>query len=74
MTKSGKAVGLSGKVVDMIKTAGDTGATMIRNLAAAIIRDGKVLNDWEQSFIVSLYKGKVGALDRGSYQGLKLLE
>ena len=34
------------------------GASMIRDLAAAIIRDGKVPSDWEQSFIVRLYKGK----------------
>ena len=29
------------------------GALMIRDLAVAIIRDGKVPSDWEQSFIVS---------------------
>ena len=58
----------------MIKTAGDTGATMIHELATAIIRDGKVPTDWEQSFIVCLYKGKGDALDRGNYRGLKLTE
>ena len=50
--KSGKAAGPSGIVVEMIKAAGDTGATMIRDLATAIIGDGKVPTDWEQSFIV----------------------
>ena len=39
--KSGKAEGPSGIVVEMIKAAGDTGATMINDLATAIIRDGK---------------------------------
>ena len=58
----------------MIKAAGGTGATMIRDLATAIIRDGKVPTDWEQSFIVCLYKGKGDALDRGNYRGLKLNE
>ena len=72
--KSGKAAGPSGIVVEMIKAAGDTGATMIRDLATAIIRDGKVQTDWEESFIVCLYKGKGDALDRGNYQGLKLTE
>ena len=43
--KSGKAAGPSGIVVEMIKAAGDTGATMIRDLATAIIRDGKVPTD-----------------------------
>ena len=72
--KSGKAAGPSGIVVEMIKAAGDTGATMIGDLATAIIRDGKVPTDWEESFIVCLYKGKGDALDRGNYQGLKLTE
>ena len=35
--KLGKAAGPSGIVVEMIKAAGDTGATMIRDLATAII-------------------------------------
>ena len=72
--KSGKAAGPSGIVVEIIKAAGDTGATMIRDLATAIIRDGKVPNDWEQSFIVCLYKGKGDALDRDNHRGLKLTE
>ena len=72
--KSGKAAGPSSIVVEMIRPAGDTGATMIRDLATAIIRDGKVPTDWVKSFIVCLYKGKGDALDRGNYQGLKLTE
>lgn len=47
---------------------------MIQELASAIIRDGKVPADWEQRFIVCLYKGKGDALDRGNYRGLKLTE
>ena len=50
------------------------GASMIRDLAVAIICDGKVPSDWEQSFIVCLYKGKGDALERGNYCGLKLTE
>ena len=41
--KSGKAAGPSGIVVEMIKAACDTGATMIRDLTTAIIRDGTQL-------------------------------
>ena len=50
------------------------GASTIRDLAAAIICNGKVPSDWEQSFIVCLYKGKGDALERGNYRGLKLTE
>ena len=61
-------------MVEMIRAAGDMGALMIRDLAAAIICDGKVPSDWEQSFIVCLYKGNGDALERGNYRGLKLTE
>ena len=70
--KAGKAPGPSGIVVEMIRAAGDMGASMIRDLAVAIIRDGKEPSDWEQSFIVCLYKGKGDALERGNYRSLKL--
>ena len=56
--KRGKAAGPSGIVAEMIKAAGDTDATMIGDLVTAIIPDGKVPTDWEESFIVCLYKGK----------------
>ena len=67
--KAGKAPGPSSIVVEMIPAA-----SMIRDLAVAIIGDGKVPSDWEQSFIVCLYKGKGNALERGNYRGLKLTE
>ena len=44
------------------------------DLAAAIICDGKAPSDWEQSFIICLYKGKGDALDSVNYTGLKLTE
>ena len=72
--KVGKAPGPSGIIVEMIRAAGDMGTSMIGDLAAAIIHDGKVPSDWEQSFIVCLYKGKGDALERGNYLGLKLTE
>ena len=72
--KASKAPGRSGKVVEMIRAASDMGASMIRDLTAAIIRDGKVPSDWEQSFIVCLYKGKGDALERGNYHGLKVMK
>ena len=64
--KAGKERSPSGIVVEMIRVAGDMGASMIHDLAAAIIHDGKVPSVWEQSFIVCLYKGKGDALERGN--------
>ena len=62
-------------MVEMIRAAGDTGATMTRDLAIAIIRYGKAPADWEQSFIVCLNKGNVDALDRGTEnETMKVIE
>ena len=72
MMKSGKVAGSSGKVVELIKASCDTGATMTCDLLTAIICDGKVPTDWEQSFIVCLYKGKGDAMNRDNFHFLKL--
>ena len=58
--KAGKAPGPSGIVVEMIRAAGDMGASMIRDLAVAIIRDGKVPSDWEQSLPLQGKRGRIG--------------
>ena len=58
--------------MEMIKAAGDTGTNMIHILPYVIIHECKVLTEWEQSFIVCLYKGKGDAVAIGNYLGLKL--
>ena len=70
--KAGKAPGLSGIVVEMIRAAGDIGTSVTWQLQSSVI--GKVPSHWEQSFIICLYKGKGDELERGSYSGLKLKE
>ena len=72
--KNGKAPGPSGVVGEMLKASGDAGIDMLHHLVNAIIRDGSVPVDWQESYIISLYKGKGSALERGNYRGLKLLE
>ena len=62
--KAGKAPGPSGIVVEMIRAAGDMGTSMIRDLAAAIIRDGNVPSDWEQFHCLPL-QGKGGCIGKG---------
>ena len=57
--KLGKAAGPSGIVVEMIKAAGDTGATLIRDLATAIIHDGKVPLDWEKVSLSAFTRARV---------------
>ena len=69
---SGKAAGPSGIVAEMLKPVGEAGAVEVRDLIEDIISEGCIPTDWQESFIVSLYKGD--ALNRGNYRGLKLIE
>ena len=71
---SGKAAGPSGIVAEMLKPVGETGAVEVRDLIEDIISEGCIPTDWQESFIVNLYKGKGDALNRGNYRGLKLIE
>ena len=49
--KAGKAPDPSGIVVEMIRAAGDMGASMICDLAVAIICDGNVASDYTSSSV-----------------------
>ena len=71
---SGKAAGPSGIVAEMLKPVGEAGAEEVRDLVENIISEGCIPTDWQESFIVNLYKGKGDALNRGNYRGLKLIE
>ena len=71
---SGKAAGPSGIVAEMLKSVGEAGAEEVRDLVKNIISEGCIPTDWQESFIVNLYKGKWDALKRGNYRGLKLIE
>ena len=69
-----KATGPSGIIIDMLKAAGNDGIVFLRELITSVMINGKIPEDWEMSFILSLYKGKDDSLDRGSYIGLKHTE
>ena len=58
----------------MLKVSGDTGARLVADLANDMIRNGVIPSDWEDSFIMNIYKGKGDALERGNYRSLKLLD
>ena len=55
---SGKAVGPSGIVAEMLKPVGEAGAEEVRDLVENIISEGCIPTDWQESFIVNLYMGK----------------
>ena len=71
---SGKAARPSGIVAEMLKPVGEAGAVEVCDLIEDIISEGCIPTDWQESYIVNLYKGKGDALTRGNYRDLKLIE
>ena len=72
--KCGKAAGPSGVTAEMLKAAGPEVTELIRQLAERVFAGEPIPKEWEESFILNLYKGKGDALDRGNYRGLKLTD
>ena len=58
----------------MLKAAGEDGTRWMTELCNAVVRDGKIPEDWSRSWLVNVYKGKGDALECGSYRGIKLVE
>ena len=57
----------------MLKAAGEDGTRWMTELCNAVVRDGKIPEDWSRSWLVNVYKGKGDALECGSYTGIKLV-
>ena len=72
--KGGKAAGPSGIIAEMLKAAGEEGIEIVRDLVEAVFSSGVIPEDWRESYILNLYKGKGDALERGNYRGLKLTD
>ena len=67
-------MGPSGIVAEMLKAAGSSGASMIRDLIGDIIFENRIMSEWQESHIVSVYMGKGDALNRSKYRSLKLTD
>src|SRR5664279_822137 len=72
--KSNKASGPTGVVADMIKSAGVSGTAWVTDVCNAVVKEGKIPDDWSKRWMTNVYKGKGDALECGAYRGIKLLE
>ena len=70
--KNRKAAGPSGAVAEMLKPPPHICSQINADLMNTIIREGKLPAYWSASIIVSLFNGKVDALDQINYCGQKL--
>ena len=66
-------MGPFGIVAEMLKSSGSSGASMFRNLIENIISVHRISSEWQESHIISVYKGKDDALNISNYRGLKLI-
>ena len=58
----------------MMKASSDTGVQLVADLANDMKRNGTIPTDWENNFIIHIYKGKCDALIRDNYRAIKLLD
>ena len=65
--KQGKSAGSTLVMSEIFKAAGETGTMWMTDVCNAVVKDGKIPEDW--SWIV--YKKKGDALTCGSYRGIK---
>ena len=72
--KLGKLSDPSNVIAEMLKALPDQCSQLITDLINAIVKEGKVPEEWNNSYIVSLFKGKGSPLDRGNYRYWKLTE
>ena len=70
--KIGKSLGPSNVIAEMLKASPDQCSQLIVDLINAIIKEGKISEEWNNIYIVSLFKGDGSPLDRVNYPGLKL--
>ena len=57
--KCGKAAGSSGIIAEMLKAPGEVGIELLTELTDMVFCNGVIPTDWQESFILNLYKVKV---------------
>ena len=67
----GKAVGPLNITAELLESSGPGGTSMIWDLLEDIIFENHIPSEWQESHIVSVYKGKDDALNKSNYRGLR---
>ena len=71
---TGKAPGLDGIPVELLRFGGDNLAVAIQAFILAVWHGDSVPQDWIDAIMVSLYKGKGSKSECGDHRGISLLE
>ena len=71
---TGKAPGLDGIPVELLRCGGDNIATAVYTFILGVWHGDPVLQDWVDAIMLPLYKGKGSKSNCGNYRGISLLE
>eukprot|EP00397_Hematodinium_sp_SG-2012_P000576 GEMP01000577.1.p1 GENE.GEMP01000577.1~~GEMP01000577.1.p1 ORF type:complete len:1315 (+),score=230.29 GEMP01000577.1:2458-6402(+) len=70
---NGKAPGEDGIVYEMLKSSGPYGVAWLARIINKIWSGGSVPQDWKDSILIPLYKGKGATTNCDNYRGISLL-
>jgi len=71
--KKKKAAGTFGVVSDMLKAARDVSSEWVMDFCNAVVKEGRIPEDWNKNWMINVYKGKGAALECSSHRGIELL-
>jgi hypothetical protein len=72
--KMGKAAGVSEIAAEHVVASGKVGVVVMTELCNRVLAGEGMPEEWRDSVLVPLYKGKGDARECGAYRGVKLLE
>jgi len=72
--KQGKACGISDVCTEFLIHSGQVGVDVMKDICNRVLNGDSIPEDWKNSILVPLYKGKGDPKECGSYRGIKLLE
>jgi len=61
--KNNNAAGLSGVVSEMLRPSGNAGPEWVADVWNAVVKDGKIPENWSKSWLAGVYRGKGDALE-----------
>ena len=71
--KTGKALGIDGISIAIIKAAGEAGVELLWRVCRAVWKDGIAPTEWRQSIIIPIWKRKGDRRECSQYSGIGLL-
>ena len=71
--KTGKAPGIDGISIEIIKATGEAGVELLWRVCRAVWKDGIAPMEWRQSIIIPIWKRKGDRRECSQYRGISLL-